>query len=140
MNYYSNYTREYVQDICDAINELDEDNNKPLSPDDFRSLTNFLQLFVLKSYERFTFLNSKGLVNRGRCPYTGVPIENTSYKWTYMKSRSIYVSREGLKIMKREDDEDFSRVMGHPPSKAQSGGCYIATTCYGDDTHQKFSH
>lgn len=134
MKYYSDYTQQYVQDICDAINaDIKEVNQKPLSPESFETLTYFLQHYVVMPYGIFTFLDSRGLVNRGRCPYTGQYIDSSSPKWTYMGSRSVYVSRKGHRIMKKEDDEDFKRVMGHPPPKKQSDGCYIATVCYGNE-------
>ncbi len=142
MRQYSEYTNEYVQDICDVLNEaevykmlneIDEHANRPFAPENFDTLTNFLQKYVVIPLEIYHFINDKGLVNRGRCPYTGQRIDNTFPKWTYMQSRSIYVSNEGYKIMKKEDDEDYEKIMGYPPPKIKTGGCYIATVCYGDE-------
>jgi len=142
MKHYSDYTQEYVQDICDALNEaeiykmlneLDEHANRPFASENFETLTNFLQKYVVRPLEIFTFLNDKRLVNRGRCPYTGQRIDNSFPKWTYMRTRSVYCSHEGYEIMRKEDDEEYEIVMGHPAPKRKTGGCYIATVCYDNE-------
>jgi hypothetical protein len=144
MKYYSEYTIKYVQDICDAFNDggliwgkNPANQIKKFSPEMFDTLTEFLQDYVIWSLDLFTFLNSQGLINRGRCPYTGQSIDNSFPKWTFMRTRSIYVSHEGLIIMQKEADEKYEKNTGMPAPKRsqqrQSNGCYIATVCYGDE-------
>ncbi len=143
MKYYSEFTKVYVQDICDALNSVgilmsDRTIKKPFAPENFETLTSLLQDYVVTSLDIYTFLNNKGLVNRGKCPYTGQSIDKNAPSWTYMNSRSVYLSREGHKIMQKEDDENFEKVMGVPYQPKQntsnkSSGCYIATACYGNE-------
>ncbi len=143
MKYYSEFTKIYVQEICDALNSAgilmkDRTIKKPFTPDNFETLTTLLQGYVITSLDIYTFLNNKGLVNRGRCPYTGQRIDKNAPTWTYMNSRSIYLSSEGQRIMQKEDDEDFEKVMGVPSQPKQKttnnpSGCYIATVCYGNE-------
>ncbi|MDL5049684.1 hypothetical protein QQ054_27080 [Oscillatoria amoena NRMC-F 0135] len=138
MREYSEYTKKYVQDICDALNEVgikmkDFEETKDFSPQHFETLTKFLQNYVVMPLAIFTFLDEKGLVNRGRCPYTGQLIDKSFPKWTYMRHRSIYVSHEGYQIMRKEDDEDYEEVFGKPAPQRKPGGCYIATVCYGSE-------
>lgn len=118
MRYYSDYTIQYVRDICKALNEKgftmhEIPTDKPFAPQNFDTLTEFLQRFIVKPFGIYTFLNDKGLVNRGKCPYTGQPIDKTYY-WSFMKSRWIYFSSEGEKIMKREHDEIHIKLFGVP--------------------------
>lgn len=137
MKHYSDYTREYVQDICDALNEagvfMNKNTQQTFDPDNFETLTSFLHKYVVMPMSINAFLNDKGLVNRGRCPYTGQRIDSSFPKWTYMNNRSIYVSHEGYAIMQKEDDEEYEKIMGHPAPKKKTGGCYIATVCYGNE-------
>lgn len=47
MKYYSNYTTQYAQDICDALNENgfvihEIPTDKPFSSESFETLTEFL--------------------------------------------------------------------------------------------------
>ncbi|WP_219921622.1 CFI-box-CTERM domain-containing protein, partial [Rufibacter sp. XAAS-G3-1] len=136
MKYYSEFTTKYVQDICDALTEVGivrKGTQDDFTPDDFETLTDFLQNYVVMPLELYTILNSRGLVNRGRCPYTGETIDRSSPSWTWMNNRQVYVSNAGLAIMKSEDDADFEKVMGRPaPPRNSTGktGCYIATVCY----------
>ena len=141
--HYSEFTDEYVQDICDALNEagarMDKETNKLFAPEYFTTLTQFLQNYILQSLQLYTFLNDNGLVNRGRCPYTGQRIDESFPNWSFMGNRKIYVSHEGYAIMQKEDDEEYERVMGRPKVKknatsSSSGGCYIATVCYGNES------
>jgi len=142
MKHYSEFTEEYVQDICDALNEaemykllgdFDKNSNKPFAPENFETLTVFLQRYVVKHIDFYNYLISRGLINRGRCPYTGERIDSSFPKWTFMRTRSVYVSHEGFKIMKKEDDEEYEKIMGHSGPKRKTGGCYIATVCYGNE-------
>jgi len=115
-HYYSEFTKEYVQDICNAINSsgqfkkeivLTNHGFQPFVPENFKSLTSFLQDYVVYHQDMFTFLDQKGLVNRGKCPYTGKQIDNyTSPSWSYMGNRRVFVSQEGYKIMQNEDNEE----------------------------------
>jgi hypothetical protein len=99
MKYYSEFTKVYVQDICDALNNIgflmtDRTGKIPFVPENFETLTQLLQNYVVTSLNIFTFLNSKGLVNRGKCPYTGQNIDKNAPSWTYMNSRvCIYLVR-----------------------------------------------
>ena len=81
----------------------DTTDNASYSPDNFSTLTKFLQREIVMSLTLYTYLDQRGLVNRGRCPYTGETIDNpSSYNWTYMRSRKIDVSQRGYEFMKRE--------------------------------------
>ncbi len=137
MKDYSDYTKEYVQDICDALNEaqifMDKNTQQKFEPSNFETLTAFLHNYVVIPMSINAFLNDKGLVNRGRCPYTGQRIDNSFPKWTYMNNRSIFTSHEGYSTMLKEDDEEYEKIMGHPAPKKKTGGCYIATVCYGNE-------
>lgn len=131
MKYYSDFTRKYVQDICDALtNEgimMERINNKPFTPENFESLTELFHSYVIYSSTLFEFLNQRGLINRGKCPYTGQQVDEKSPNWSFF-GRTIYVSSEGLKIMQREDDENYEKVMGVPPARkdlSQNKGCSI---------------
>jgi hypothetical protein len=68
------------------------------------------------------------------CPYTGVVIDSTHH-WKFAGTRFIYLSVEGLNMMKKESDEEFEKITGHPApkTKTKSEGCYIASVCYGDE-------
>ena len=136
MKYHSEYSEKYVRAICDALNgeglKMDRDDPKPYAPENFESLTIFLHQYVVMPAGVFYFLDEKGLVNTGRCPFTGTPIDNSSPTWTFMGTRSVHVSKEGLRIMRREDDEDYEKLFGKPAPKRKSSACYIATACYGD--------
>ncbi len=142
MKYHSDYTRIYVQEICDALNGAkfttmtDASEHDSYSPDNYSTLSKFLQHKVVMPLEIFTFLDQRGLVNRGRCPYTGERIDNsTSPRWTYMRSRAIIVSQQGFAIMKRENNEDYEKAYGEPapPIIENKNKCYIATACYGNE-------
>lgn len=117
MNYYSDYSQKYVRDICDALNSEERrvltgiKLTKPYSPENFESLTVFLQQTVVFIPGVFHYLDERGLVNTGRCPYTGIRIDDTSPSWNYL-GRSVYVSKEGAKIMQKEADEHFKKIMG----------------------------
>lgn len=129
MKYYSDYTIQYVNDILEASNIATGEN---LKIEDFESLTKFIHEFVVRPPEAFSYFDERGLVNRGKCPYTGQLIDKTFPKWTFMGTRSIYLSHEGFQIMRNEEDIDFEKVMGYKPNRKKSG-CYIATICYGDE-------
>lgn len=138
MKHYTDFTTQYVQDICDALKSqgiyMNQRSQIPYDPDNFATLTTFLQDHVVMPAGIYSFLDDKGLVNRGHCPYTAQKIDKTFPKWTYMNSRSIYVSHEGYQIMQKEDAEEYQRVMGRPKPQGKSkGGCYIATVCYGNE-------
>ena len=115
MKYYSYYTKEYVQDICNALNNAGfiRDKgiyNRKYAPENFDTLTSFLQNYVCHTSAVFDFLNQKNLVNRGKCPYTGQPINTGSPSWSYFNS-IIYLSPEGLKTMQREEDENLKNYL-----------------------------
>ena len=136
MQYYSDYSRTYVQSMCDALNEggfttLDE--NLPFVPENLSSITELLEDYAVYSASKFNYLNQKGLINTGRCPYTGESIGQTDKNYTYF-GRSVFVSNSGLIIMLRESAAAFEKTMGYPkPTKPiKGGGCYIASVCYGD--------
>jgi hypothetical protein len=143
MKQYSEYTIEYVNDICKVLNDsgvlMDSSTKQSFEPENLETLTIFLQSYVVSRIDIFTLLNDRGLVNRGRCPYTGQRIDSTFPKWTYANTRSVFVSQEGFLLMQKEADEDFEKVMGRPapkriqPPQEKSSGCYIATVCYGNE-------
>ena len=72
------------------------------------------QHYAVTDPNLYKCLNGKGLINRGYCPYTGAKIDTRSLSWSYMGSRKVYVSPEGLKIMKEEADERHLRFFGFP--------------------------
>lgn len=115
MKYYSPYTEKYVQNIFEAMNRVgflkktgdplnptDDDNEEPYTPNDFETLNDFLKHFVVMPLNTYNYLNGRGFVNTGFCPYTGKIIDSTSSQWNYMGNRGIQISKEGLKLMKQE--------------------------------------
>jgi len=148
MKYYTDFTTEYVNDICKELSAkgviADKFENKPFEPESFETLTNFLQNHIVKSLDIFTYLDNLGLVNRGKCPYTGQRIDESFPSWSFMNNRRVYVSHEGYAIMQKEDDEEYEKIMGHPkPKKSTSSGksgCYIATACYGNEFAPEVLH
>lgn len=143
MKYYSEFSEQYVQDICNALNDvgvvMDKFTNRQFTPENLETITDLLQNYVVRSLDYFTLLDNKGLVNRGRCPYTGQRIDNSFPSWSFMNNRRVYLSHEGFKIMKKEADEEYERIYGSPRpvqnnSNSKTGGCYIATVCYGSET------
>lgn len=127
MKYYSEFTQDYVRDICNALNNagilmrVDHEHNTSYAPENFKTLTEFLHSHVVSNSKLFEFLNQKGLVNRNQCPYTGQQINTKSPNWSYF-NRAVYVSSEGMKIMQREQDENFKELFGtNPPQRRVSG-------------------
>lgn len=109
MKKYSEFTIEYVNNICNALNEsgeiMDKIPGKTFSPEKFPTLTHFLQNYIIRSKGYFDFLTNKGLINTNKCPYTGQKITSDSPSWSFMNNRKIYISNEGLEIMKAEAKE-----------------------------------
>jgi len=139
MKAYSQFSQKYVTEICNALNDagfkMDKITGRSFNIDEFDTMTQFLQDYVVRSHDIYHYLTSKNLVNRGFCPYTGQEIDSSFPSWSFMQDRKIHLSHEGMKIMKKEDDEEYEKVFGAPrPVKAPSsgGGCYIATVCYED--------
>ena len=117
MKFYSDYTTKYVSDICQALNERFENlktlRGKPFEIENFETLTDFLQSYIVYSSSIFKYTDGLGLVNRGKCPYTGEKIElSTRYSWSYMNSCKLYLSKEGLSIMQKEDEENRRKILG----------------------------
>jgi len=116
MKFHSNYSEKYVSDICDALNNEESGKFKKLAmvdrftPDNFGSFTEFLQLTVVMIPDVFFYLDKRGLVNTGRCPYLGSRIDDTSPSWSYVE-RFVHVSKEGAKIMQKESEEDYDRLI-----------------------------
>lgn len=121
MKQYSEFTKKYVNNICDALNEVGEEmdkiSGKSFSPENFSTLTQFLQHYIIRSKGYFELLTSKGLINTNRCPYTGQSITTDSPSWSFMNTRRVYLSNEGLEIMRAEEREaseknkiDFSKL------------------------------
>jgi hypothetical protein len=138
MKFHSDYTQEYVENICEELNSLGEiykGIDYPYSPGSFETLTVFLQNYIVQPAEIYYHLDEKGLLFTGRCPYTGTRIEKDAPSWSYMRSRKVHVSPKGLQIMRKEDDEEYERLFGEPAPKRHQpkSGCYIATVCYGDE-------
>jgi len=118
MKYYSDYTKEYVQDICNALNSggFMDMLKEEFDPANFETLTELLHGYVVYRNSIYDFLSYKGLVNRGKCPYTGQLIDRNSPNYTYgVNSKlTIYLSPQGLKIMQREQSENFEKLFGRP--------------------------
>jgi hypothetical protein len=148
MKYYSQFNTEYVADICKELSSkgvlADKMLNKPFESESFETLTNFLQGHIVYSLDIFTHLDNLGLVNRGRCPYTGQIIDESFPSWSMFNNRRVYVSHEGNAIMKKEDEEEYEKLMGHPKPKKnisnEKTGCYIATACYGNEFAPEVLH
>ena len=154
MKNYSQFTVEYVNDICNELKSkgfiADRYLEKTFEPENFETLTNFLQGYIVKSFEVYTHLDNLGLVNRGKCPYTGERIDSSFPSWSFMNTRKVYVSHKGYQIMQKEDDEEFAKIMGTPmpkrnisnsnSPKTETGGCYIATACYGNEFAPEVLH
>lgn len=148
MKFYSEFNKEYVNDICAEMQRKGILANKveglAFEPQNFSTFTNFLQENIVMSQSIFTYLDDLGLINRGRCPYTGQNIDDSSPSWSFQNNRRVYVSHEGYEIMQKEDDEEYERIMGEPApprntnstnesSNKNKSGCYIATVCYGNE-------
>ena len=116
MKDYSVFTKEYVNSICQEVNRSFPNyttmREKSFIADHFEDLTDFLQNYIVYSSSLFEHLDRLGLVNRERCPYTGDIIVNSSAYWSYMNTRKVYLSHEGLSIMKKEEDERRRRILG----------------------------
>lgn len=116
MKFYSQFTTEYVNDICQSLNASFENlstlRDQPFVIENFETLTEFLQDYIVYSPKKFRHLDNLGLVNKGKCPYTGQRIGHASPSWSYMNSRKVYLSQEGLSIMQKEAEENRRRVLG----------------------------
>jgi len=116
MKFHCNYSEKYIQDICEALNGdpsgkfAKMEMTDHFTPENYGSLTEFLQLTVLFNEKIYYYLDNKGLVNTGRCPYTGTSIDRSSASWNYL-GRTLYVSRDGAKIMQEESEEDADRLL-----------------------------
>ena len=114
MKFYSEYTQNYVTTICNKLNSRFENlitlSDKPFELDSFESLTDFLQNYIVYDSNLYKYLDSLGLVNTGKCPYTGKIVNNSSPSWSFMNTRLIYLSQEGLLIMRKEEDEKRSKL------------------------------
>ena len=106
MKNYSQFTVEYVNDICNELKSkgfiADRYLEKTFEPENFETLTNFLQGYIVKSFEVYTHLDNLGLVNRGKCPYTGERIDSSFPSWSFMNTRKVYVSHKGYQIMQKK--------------------------------------
>lgn len=116
MKFHSDYSEKYARDICDALNNEESGKFTKLAmidrftPETFGSFTEFLQLTVVMIPNVFHYLDERRLVNTGRCPYMGTRIDDTSPSWSYV-GRFVHVSKEGAKIMQKEFEEDFDRLI-----------------------------
>ena len=91
MKYYSDFTRQYVQDICDALNEAGLQIDEPFAPENFESITKFLQDFVVMPPDTYAFLNDKGLVNRDKCPFREWIVNSLTRIWTFVSIDKTFV-------------------------------------------------
>lgn len=136
MQYYSDYSKQYVKAICNALNEAGFKTpiyKQDFTPENISSITDLLEGSVVYSAAMYDYLSQRGLVNTGRCPFTGESIDFAGPNYSFF-DRKVYVSKRGFDIMQRESAIEYEKVMGQPkPTKPVSGGgCYIATVCYGD--------
>ena len=117
MKYYSKFTEYYVQEICNALNRagyvMNKMDNKPFVPESFKTLTEFFQNYVIDAPDIYEFLNQKGLINRGICPFTGQHINSNKFNWSF-HNRIVYLSQEGSQIMQDEDNASFEELFGKP--------------------------
>ena len=122
---YTATTKHYIQDICDYLNAegkkyrhyyyYENSREEDYSPKFFYSLHHFL----LEIRNHHSLLKEKGLLNRGYCPYTGEKIIDDTFK-TVIRGTDMFFSKEGLDTYLIEEE-----------NARNSGGCYIATACYG---------
>ena len=116
MKYYSNFTNDYVQDICNALNNAEHKIwGQALIPQNFTNLTMFLR-DIMSHASSFDLLDRQGLINKGRCPYTGQQVNSSSPNYQYYNKR-IYMSSDGIKTMQRENDENNIELFGKPLPK-----------------------
>lgn len=116
MKFYSEFTTQYVNEICQSLNasfdNLSTLRDQPFVIENFETLTDFLQNYIVYSSNIFVHLNNLGLVNKGKCPYTGQKTDHSSPSWSYMNSRKVYLSQKGYSIMQKEEEENRRRVLG----------------------------
>lgn len=116
MKFYSEFTTQYVNEICQSLNARFENlttlRDQPFVIENFETLTDFLQTYIVYSSNIFEHLNNLGLVNKGKCPYTGQKTDHSSPSWSYMNSRKVYLSQKGHSIMQKEDEENRRKVLG----------------------------
>ncbi len=114
MRFYTEYTQNYVTTICKKLNYKFENlitlSDKPFELESFETLTDFIQNYIVYNSNLYIYLDSLGLVNTGKCPYTGKSINNSSQSWSYMSTRLIYLSQEGMLIMRKEEEERLSKL------------------------------
>ena len=136
MNFYSEYSKQYVKSICDSLNEAGFRTpiyNLSFIPENISSITELLEGSVVFSSDKYEYLSQRGLVNTGRCPFTGESINSSSPSYTFFE-RKIYVSKKGHEIMQKESEVEYEKATGKPKLSmpVSGGGCYIATVCYGN--------
>lgn len=116
MKFYSDFTTQYVNEICQSLNARFENlstlRDQPFVIENFETLTDFLQNYIVYSSNIFVHLNNLGLVNKGKCPYTGQKTDHSSPSWSYMNNRKVYLSQKGHSIMQKEDEENRRKVLG----------------------------
>ncbi len=134
--------KKWVGDICDAFNEMgikrsyyDSNNefchNEEYDPEKVEHPKDLINA-IAKSQDVYQIFNSQGLINRGFCPVTGEEgIDENSPNYSLF-GMVFYMSSEGLDEAKAYSERKSSERFGTLPS-SKSGGCYIATVCYGND-------
>lgn len=115
MKFYSEFTTKYVNDACQSLNakfgNLSTLRDQSFTAENFETLTEFLQDYILYSSYMFIHLNNLGLVNQGKCPYSGQVVDHSSPSYSYM-DRRVYLSEKGFSLMQKEAEEKRRSVFG----------------------------
>lgn len=113
-----NFPTLWMTDICDALNDLGlempkEKGGGKWSVDRFENSIQLMKDHVTYDLGIYTYLESKGLINRGKCPITG---ETIGKEFCYqIFGRKVYISGEGIIIAKEWDKQQHRKIHGTEP-------------------------
>ncbi len=120
------YSKVWMQNIFDALNKVNFESPKggKWKEFQFRDIYELIRYNITYDRGIYNFLNEKGLINTGRCPITGDPVDKgCAYSFF---GRSVEMSKKGLEIAKSEDpdyDEKFAERKKQA-IKNNNGGCF----------------
>lgn len=108
----------WMTDICTALNSAGlempkEKGGGKWSPDRFQNSIELIKYHVTLDRGIYEYLDSKGLINRGRCPITGESIGSEHNYQIY--GRIVYISKEGKKIAQEWDRQEHIKLFGKEP-------------------------
>jgi len=113
-----NFTTLWMSDICTALNSAGlempkEKGGGKWSIDRFENSVQLMKEHVTRDIGIYEYLDSKGLINRGKCPITGESIgQEHNYQFF---GRIVYISQEGKKIAQEWDRQEHIRLFGKEP-------------------------